>query len=450
MPDAPATTPAPAAAAPAAAPPADKAPADFMAAEMADFAAMDQAPPPAPAKAPVRGTPPKGEDGKFVKRETKSPVTPAKKPEEGQTPPEEGAAKPDDTQTPPEAPGAKTPMGALRERYDGLSKKVKEELQPEIQRLKAKLEQYEGNGGEPVDPVQTQARIKTLEERNKELEQRIALVDYEASQEFSTKYDQPYRQMWQRAVSAFSQLTVKEPAGEDDMGNPTFNARAATEADLIKLGAMPLSELDEAAANLFGASAPRAVQYIERLRDLAESRQTALTEAKTRAGEWKNQQELQSKALQKSRATAWDEVNKGLAQKFPKAYNPEDGDVEDKAAHEKGFALADLVFLGHGSLTPEQIETLPASFKETMKAGKPLNEMQKVQLHALARLKIANHERLLAGRKKDKARIAELEKALAEYEKSEPGGRPSVPREGGAAGDWLETASAELKAMDKG
>jgi hypothetical protein len=212
---------------------------------------------------------------------------------------------------------------------------------------------------------------------------------------------------------------------------------------------LPLSELDESAQRMFGASAPRAIQYIEKLRELAESKQTAIEEAKTKAAEWKTQRGLEFKNLQTTRADAWKEINAGLKEKFPKAFTPNEGDAEDAASHTKGFALADLLFLGNTGLTPEQVEALPSGFKDTVKAGKPLSEVQKVQLHALARLKMANHDRLVAARKRDQARIAELEKTLGEYEKSGPdAARAGAPHK---AGDkpWDEQVADELRAMDK-
>ena len=285
--------------------------------------------------------------------------------------------------------------------------------------MRAKVQEFETKS--PEDPAPVLAKIKTLEERNADLEKRIALVDYEQSQEFATKYDQPYRQMWQRATSAFSQLTVKEPAGTDETtGEPVFRPRHATEADLVKLGALPLSELDEAAAQMFGPSAPRAVQYIERLRDLAEAKQNAIAEAQHKAGEWKSQREMMTKAEQKARDDAWRATNKALEEKFPKAFKPEEGNTDDASAHTKGFALSDLVFLGQEGLTPEQIEALPPAFKDTVKSRQPLTPAQRVKLHAIARLKMANHDRQVARVKKLSARVAELEKTLADYEQSEP------------------------------
>jgi hypothetical protein len=401
---------------------------------MADFAEMDKAPvPPAP-------TSRRDERGQFkpAEKAVKPPEKPAEKPAAEMEKPT--VEQPTEQVKPVRA-------AELRTAYEGLKKKVSEELQPTIQRLEAKLKEFEM--AKPEDAAPVLAKIKTLEERNADLEKRIALVDYEQSTDYQTKYEKPYADMWTRATSAFNQLTVKEATGTNpDTGEPTYTARRATEADLIKLGALPLSELDEAAQAMFGPSAPRAVQYIERLRDLAEAKQTAIVEARTKAGEWKSQRELETKGQAQAKNDAWRDINAGLLEKFPKAFKPEDGDADDLAAHTKGFALADLIYMP-AQLKPEQIEALPSSFRDTIKAGKELSPTQRVQLDALARLKIGNHDRKVAALKKANARIAELEQTLAEYEKSEPG----TERAGGsprtATKPWDEQVADELKAMDK-
>lgn len=436
-PPAPASTPAPPP------PPAEKPPQDYLGDITGELAEMDVAGTPEP--------PPKPRDdkGKFAKPPEKPvPAKPAAK-ATAEPKPDVDEPKPPADEVKPAGDETPKPVRAadLRNAYDGLKKKVREELEPEVQRLRAKVQEYESKGPEESGPILE--KIKTLETANAELEKRIALLDYEQSQEFSTKYDQPYRQMWDRASHAFAQLVIKEPAGEDDTGEPKFTSRRATEADLIKLGALPLSELDEAAQTMFGASAPRAVQYIEKLRELAEAKQTALEEAKTKAGEWRSQRTLEFQNRQKTLATAWTEINTSLKEKFPKAFAPEEGNAEDAASHTKGFALADLMFLGSASMTPEQVEALPAGFRDTVKAGKPLSEIQKVQLHALARLKMANHDRLVAARKRDRARIEELEKSLAEYEKSEPSAKTAGTARQATDKPWDQTVAEELKALDR-
>lgn len=379
------------------------------------------------------GTPPpsKGGEPKPPGDETKPPVDATKPPAD--------ATKP--TEEPPKPVKA----AELRQAYDTLKKKMAE-AEPELQRLRAKVQEFEGR----QDPAPLLDKIKALEGTVQRLEQDLEFENFSKSPRFSKEYDQPYQSAWAEAVSEFRELTVRELAGEDETtGEPKYNNRPATEQDLIKLGSMTLSEMDEAAQKMFGASASRAIGHIANLRKLSAKRAQALEDAQKRTGEFVAQQKAEHQAKSQSMANAWKQVNQSLEERFPGAFKPAEGDEVDRAAHTKGFALANLMFMGEDSLTPEQIEALPAMFKEAVKAKRPLNDEERVRLHALARLKMANHDRQIIRLKNTQDRIAELEKELAEFRKSEPGGGKISDGSGAGNKDWLETAEDELKALDR-
>lgn len=415
----------------------EKAPGDFMADIIGDFDAM----------ASGRPEPQRDRDDKGKFKPTEKAPEPKKDPEPKPKEPQQKTEEPE----PPAPKQEVKPVKAaeLRTAYEGLKKKVQTELEPELQRLRSQVKEMEGKSKfEDAEPLK--AQIKNLEAKNQELEQRIQYVDFTKSKKFNDEYVQPYNQAWADAVNEFKELSVKEYGPEDDSGQRQVTTRPATEADLIKLGAMRLSEMDEAAVAMFGASAPRAVNHIQNLRKLAQSRQKALQDAETKASEWSKQQVTERETMGKKLAGLWESVTKELETKLPKAFQVDAGDEVDKQAHTKGFALADLLFLGSKALSPEQVDALPEVFKDAAKEGKPLSEELSVKLHALARVKMANHDRLLAKNKKAQERIAELEKSLAEYEKSTPttehAGRSKEPE---GTKDWLEEAGAELAALDK-
>jgi hypothetical protein len=295
------------------------------------------------------------------------------------------------------------------------------------------------------------SKLKALEERNNELEKELEFENYSKSKDFTSKYAEPYNEAWNDAVAEFRELTVRQPDGvNEESGDPKFTTRPADENDLLKLANLKLSDMDALANEMFGPSASRAINHIQNLKKLSAAQAKALAESKSKAGERRAQQAMESQQKAKVLADTWAETNKSLAEKFPKAFLVEQSDADDVAAHTKGFALADLLFLGNAALKPEQVDALPAIFKDTVKAGKPLSEVQKVQLHALARIKIANHDRKVAALKKANARITELETTLADYEKSEP----AAGKAGDGAGavtnkDWMQTAEDELRALDK-
>lgn len=430
------TTTAPATMTSAPPPATEHAPADFMAQELADFAEMDKAPEFQPGAA--RG---RDDKGRFNKATEKPPEqAPVKAPEEVQKPAEETAIKPGET------PPPKSPMRTLGEKYEGLKKQVESEYKPTIQKLQSKVEELTKQAADPA----IAERLKAAEARADAAERKLEVEAFTKSQKYVNEYEKPYVDQWNRTAAQFKELTIKEQTGTDELGEPVYQSRPADENDLLKLANLKLSEMDEAVTKMFGASAPRVIQHIEKLKELATARRNAAQTAEETAKKARDEQRTSEETRVKSLANTWTEVNRALEEKFPKAYKPDEGDAEDAAAHTKGFALGDLLFLGEKALRPEQIEALPESFRETLKVKQPLSDAQRVQLHALARLKIANHDRQVERTKKLQARVAQLEKDLADYEKSEPGGRPGAHEtKPGEGKDWLETAEAELHALDK-
>ena len=440
-------SPAPSTSAPAAPPPPERPASDWMGSIESDFADMSSGKEP---EAPVEVVEPKRDGkGKF-KPADKSKPAPATKAETKPSPQSSEKSETDQVKTEDSQDAgvsaekteeAPKPVRAaeLRNAYDGLKKRVKEEYEPQLQSLKSKVQELESR--QPEDTAPVIAKLTALEKRNEELERHITYVDYQQSKEFTTKFSEPYQEAWTDAVSEFRELTVNEPDAEP---------RAATEHDLLFLANLKLSDMDTKANEMFGPSAARAINHIQNLKKLSAMQNKALAEAKTKAGEWKSQQTLESQRRQETSTKTWADINKSLEERFPKAFHVEQNDAEDAASHTKGFALADLLFLGNSALTPEQTESLPEAFRATVKANQPLSEVQKVQLHALARLKMANHDRKVSALRKATTRIAELEKMLDDYENSEP----AAGKAGGGGSavtdkDWQDVVSDELKALDK-
>ena len=360
---------------------------------------------------------------------------------EVEKPAAEAAPKPGETAAP------KSPMRVLGEKYETLKKEVETTYKPTIQRLESQIKDLEKAAASP----ELAEQVHQWKARAESAEKKLEVEAFTKSPKYENEFEKPYVEAYHRAVSQLKALKVKEQTGETEnpetgMKEPVYQYRLATESDLLKLSNMDVSEMDEAVSKLFGASAPRVLQHIEKLKELASARRNAAQTAEQSAEEARKQQAASAQERMKTIAGTWMEVNKSLEEKFPKAFKPLDGDTEDAAAHARGFALGDLTFVGERGLTPQQVEALPSAFRDTIKAGQPLTEAQRVQLHALARLKIANHDRLNARLKKANARIAALEKDLADFEKSEPGGRPGARTSPGGTGkDWLETAEDELR-----
>lgn len=404
-----------------------------MADAMSDFTEMDAGQEPTP------------------KKEEKPSVTPPEKPAE--KPPEKPVEEPEQkaqdkpAEVKPEEEKRPTRMRELGEAYDQLKKRVRTEFEPKIQSLTAKVKELEER---KPDEGPVLAKLQAYEKRNAELEQQMAFIDYSQSSEFKSKWEQPFNEAWYEALGDFEQMKVRFQDGVDDMGEPKFSTRPATAKDLQMLASMDLSDMDDAATKMFGASAARAIAHIQNVSKLYKAKEKALKEAQSKSSEWMKQRELNARLSAENANKVWGEINKSLQERFPKAYAVDADNPDDKTAHAKGFALADLLFLGSDGLTPEQVEALPQAFRDTVKAKKPLTEGQKVQLHAIARLKMANHDRKVVALKKANARIAELEKELSEFEKSEPkGGKAGTSDVTAQYSSPEEQVEAEIRAMDK-
>jgi hypothetical protein len=395
---------------------------------------------------PLPGQRERTEDGKF-----KPAVKPKVKPKEEEQPPEELQGE-QPKETPPPEKIEETPKpgkaAEIRTAYESLKNKVQKELQPEIQKLRTKVAELESKTA--TDPAPLLEKIGGLEKRNAELQKKIAVMDYMEDPDFKKNFIDPYERAWADAVEDFKELLVIVPGETDEFGDRKNTTRPATPDDLLKLSTMGLSAMDAAAQEMFGPSYARAINHIQKIKELRKAQEKGRSEAERKALEAKEGAQLQWQKQAKEIADTWVNANKNLQEKYPKAFKPDETDPEDKAAHTKGFAFADLMFLGSANLQPEQIEALPKFLQETVRSGKPLSEQQKTQMHALARVKMANHDRKVAALKKAVARIAELEKSLSEYESSEPTAAKAgeSPRASGKA--WDQVVEDELRALDKG
>jgi len=127
-------------------------------------------------------------------------------------------------------------------------------------------------------------RLTKAETRAKELEDHIRFVDYSKSEEFKTKYQDPYDKAWLRATSELKEINVTDPGSE--------TPRAATPQDLLQLVNLPLGQARELANALFGDFADDVMAHRKEIRNLFEAQSTALEDAKKNGAErTKKQQE---------------------------------------------------------------------------------------------------------------------------------------------------------------
>lgn len=363
------------------------------------------------------------------KPKAKTPDKPGtvKPPEDGTKQPE-GETKAGENETPSgeaetKAPAAEpTSIPGLRKAYTELKKKTAEEYEPKIQKLEARVKELESSNPEEVTTLQS--RLEAAEKRRDELENEIHFVDYSKSADYREKFEKPYQAAWSKALGEITQLSRFMPDG---------STRKAVEADILALANSPLDELDKKAEEWFPNSAARVIRHVEKIKDLAEAQSDALEKARTEGAERAKTSEITRKASTEKTVKMLEEAHTAIATKWPHMFGPVEDDTEGNALLEKGEAM------------------YQKAFRPTADNG-PKNEQEAIQLHALVRNKVRNHDRLWLWLKQSRAKNKELESALAEYEASNPNGGLDKGRSsanGGGIKAELASALDELDALDK-
>lgn len=274
----------------------------------------------------------------------------------------------------------------------------------EVKTLRAELEKVKAAPPTAEDPEKGQIK-ETLAQREKrlsELEDEIRFVDYTKSNEYKTRYHEPYVAAWQNAVAEISSLTVKNADGTE---------RAATAKDFEALMSIPNSnDALRAAGELFGdpAKASFALTQMGTVKQHIRTAQQAIHEFRTKGTERIKQQEADRERAGQEATKRWRQTTEEMIDGNPEIYQPEDGDEEGNTLLTKGFERADAAF--GGMITGDDGKKRPPTPEEM------------ITINAEIRNKAAAFDRLQHRYTKNLSRIAELEQQIAEYEKSGPGG----------------------------
>lgn len=332
----------------------------------------------------------------------------------------------------------------LREAYDNLKKKLKEEYEPKLKKLpdlEAKLKELETKN--PELEKAAKAKTEAIEKRNQELEAAIRLANYRQSKEYK-EHETTLAEAWQTAEQKLSgiQLSSVNAEGQEE-------ARAISMADIAAYGNMdPKDRWKKLKADIPDPAERTAViNHIDKIIELTKVANKAEQKAKEDAEIYSKTQQEQQEQLHQTRTKLWRESNEALAKQFPQWFSKSDDDPEGNTIFSKGAALADLAMFPQ-ELSDEMIDLLPKSVKENIQARKPFTEQQVAKLRSIVRNKAANHDRLLH---KNKALVKELEearKSLKEYEESSPDkiqARQPGAVKNGADLDWKN----ELDELDR-
>jgi hypothetical protein len=305
-----------------------------------------------------------------------------------------------------EKPGKTSPW-KLVESY----KKSNAQLQKEIAvlRLATKLGEL---------PKEAQEKFTALETRNKELEDEIRHVNYSKSKEFQEQYQKPYEEAWTNAISDLKELVITNDDG---------TSRQASVQDLLALANMPLGQARATAKAWFGDSADDVMAHRRTLRELSDKQTKALEDSKKFGTEREQQRtaEMQAKhkAFAEETAKSWAAINTEAVEKYD-FLRPVEGETERNEKLDKAVKFVD--------------DTL----KKNIGQAKTQEERETIlRAHAALRNRAIGFSVLKHENKSLKSKVEELEKALAEFQGSEPtNGEPRSPQNGELGGDTLEGA----------
>lgn len=328
--------------------------------------------------------------------------SPPEKPEDTTKPP----AKPDAPKPDPKAPAkpdAKTPakpdkapadkpdmnMNQLRRRHDELlanEKKTKAEI------AKLQEENRALTGKKYVTP-EMEAEIKENKEEIARLKAQVAEAAYEHSDEFKSKYVEPWQRTLQSTLAMVDQMST--PADEDN----GIQSRKTTSADFQRVFSAPVGEQAEMAQKIFGTNALRILTQIDKLNELKQQADASVkAQREGLDGKRKQFEEFQKVEFAKYRQLR-DSARDELVQKYPQFFGPDDTDPEASEALASGFAFVDKASDNADDLSVDE----RAAYAEVIRA------------------RAAWFPRGFRQLTKAQEKIKSLEEELAKYRESDPG-----------------------------
>lgn len=243
-----------------------------------------------------------------------APKTPEAK-AEGETP--TPAETPKNGDTPPVPDGKRPNPWKLMEEHKSARAKAEAE-NVRLQKLIQKPEEREAEV----------AKVKQLEEQNKQLLEHIRFVDYQKHPEFAEKYEKPYVENWNKIMRRLSGVTV-------DTGDGT--RRPVEPKDIAEISRLPADQAIELAEQKFGKLGPWVAERVEELRGLDEAKHEALEKAKKdgleRQSQMTESQKIHEQKVNEFLGETW---TKAVAEvethsRYGEYFRPKEGDDEYNA-----------------------------------------------------------------------------------------------------------------------
>lgn len=347
---------------------------------------------PAPAPKPVEVPKPAVvEPPKPAAATPAKPVEPAK-PAEPAKPPTDLAKPTGDL-----APGEADPTAKFHLAHD-LRKELRRvmKLASRVPELETKLAEA-SRAPKPAPEAEQQAKaltgeVESLRKRVADQEQELRYLEYTKSDEYREKYFEPLHAALTDAYSEVSEMNVALADG---------NFRQANNGDFDRVLESPNQDVRKLARELFGEDAETVLAL---RRKIIEKRREGVRAAENyrKLGEERDRQRVSQTAEQRAAASRyWETANAELTKRYPDFFGEAEGDEEGNAALKKGYEVVDA-------------------------ANDPNLKLEdRIARQAAIRQRAAAFGREVVRRKRLEARVAELEKVLADIEASAPGeGKP--------------------------
>lgn len=280
--------------------------------------------------------------------------------------------------------------------------KVIEEHKTARAKLEAEIAELKKSTTDFASLKAEKERLAAIENRNKELEEKIKFVDYKESAEFKEKYQKPYEAAWTRAMSELNELTITDP--------DTGSERPLEPSDLLSLVNMPLKDALETAEELYGSASGTVMAYRKEIKALYQQQAQAIEAAKKNGVESSQKQTAEQqeafKKVQEVVSKQWEDINKSIIENETTGvyFRPVEGDEQINSRLEKGYKFVD-----------ETMAVNPLDPKLT-----PEQRADAVKRHASLRHRAAAFGRMRMELEAVRKSEAEYKAKLEQYEKSTP------------------------------
>lgn len=337
---------------------------------------------------PAPTAPAKTETAPAAKPEAKAEP---KKPEEKAEPVKE-EAKPDAKATEAKAEEFKTNKD-LRNAYESTKAKEKQ-LEAKLKEFEAKLAQAEKTGTATDEKV-WQERIEAKQKELQALQTKLAQTDFTHSEEYQSKFYQPYVNTWKRALTAV--MAIKS-TGVDG------SVKTLSKEDAEHLLSLPDSKMAELSQQMFGndiAAIALLVAHKNRISEAFDNLNEGKAQFEKLAAERRQEQERKAKEEGDYISSLWVDGNKKFRESSP-WFNPDEND-------------------------PEGNELLTKGYDEANEAWSDGTPQQRVERHIKITNRAAAYPRLVHTVEKLKAQLEAITKERDELMASAPaGGDPKV------------------------